>query len=473
MSQTNLRIFVAVLLVALFVGFTAAAHADNELSKKDKKWLEEKVGAIVTAQEIKIYKDIDKKDRKLFKKIFWARRDPNPATEKSEFEKEFETKVKLANKQFKAKGVKGSATDMGKIFCLLGNPTRTEGGAQAATWIYDPNPKLGVPDGLTIQFKGNQMVTSEELENALERAKTRLISNPIAMYARDTEGWLLEPRANIDPNSPASLTLTALRETQATSSDVPFDTTIAFFRASEGAIYIPMLFEVDDAPLTWNNDTTDLTVFGAVENTEGFTIYQFQEPASVKKTAGGRTMYDIPMQLVPGQYKLYVGVRDNASATAGTQIMDLEVPDYFGSELVMSSVVVYNEGKEVSDPAGIPGHAFQFGAVKFQLASTFTKDDAIGIFFFLYGMGVDENGKPNITGRYAFYRDGERKGQTAEQPLQGNATQAVGNVEIPLNIPNFDKPGKWKMRVMVKDHILNKTLNHDFEFVLEGESETQ
>jgi GWxTD domain-containing protein len=472
MFQISLRALVPSLLVVLLMGSLAAAQSDNELSKKDKKWLEEEVGAIITAHEIKIFTDIDKDDRKLFKKIFWSRRDPNPASKDNEFEKAFERNAKQADKQYKVKGMKGSATDMGKVFCLLGPPSRVEGDAQAATWVYDPNPQLGLPDGVTIQFQANRMVPSEDLEKDLERARTRNISNPTVMYSI-VEGRLLEPRGDFDPNSPANQILAALRESKATSSDVPFETTIAFFRASEGSIYIPILFEVDEASLTWQGDSADFTVFGSVENTDGFTIYQFEEPAKVKKSSDGRTLFEVPMQLVPGQYKLYLGVRDNPSATAGTQITDLEVPDYFSGELVLSSVVDYNQGKEVTEQAGTPGQAFQFGKVKFQPTRIFTKQDAIGLFFFLYGLGVDDNGKPNVTGQYVFYRGSQKKGQTGVEALPADANQSVGNAEIPLSISNFDEPGDWRMHIIVKDKVLNKTLTTDVEFVLEGESETQ
>lgn len=473
MFQISLRALVPSLLAGLLVGSMAAAQSDNKLSKKDRRWLEEEVGAIITAQEIKIFTDIDKDDRKLFKEIFWSRRDPNPASKDNEFEKELERKAKEANKQYKVKGMKGSATDRGEIFCLLGPPSRVEGDAQEATWVYDPNPQLGLPDGLTIQFKANRMVPSEDLEKDLERARTRNITNPTVMYSRDMEGRLLEPRGNFDPNSPANQILAALRETKAASSDVPFETTIAFFRATEGSIYIPILFEVDETPLTWQGDSADLTVFGSVENTDGFTISQFEEPAKVTKTSDGRTLFEVPIQLVPGRYKLYLGVRDNPSATAGTQITDLEVPDYFSGDLVLSSVVVYNEGKEVSEQAGTPGQAFQFGKVKFRPARTFNKQSAIGLFFFVYGPGVDDSGKSNITGQYSFYRGSQKKGQTGVEALPADANQAVGNAEIPLSIPNFDEPGNWRMHITVKDKVLNKTITADVEFVLEGESGTQ
>lgn len=474
MSQRNLRRLVPTLLVALSVGFTAAAQSDNELSKNDKKWLDQEVGALVTAQEIKIFTDIDKDDRKLFKKIFWSRRDPNPASKDNEFKKEFERRVKQANKEYKVKGMKGSATDMGKIFCLLGAPGRVEGDTQAATWVYDPNPQHGIPDGLTLQFKANRMVQTEDLDKALERAKTRNIANATVMYSRDMEGRLMEPRGSFDPASPANQILAALRETKAASLDVPFETTIAFFRASEGSIYIPIQFEVDEAPLTWQGDSTDLTVFGSVENTDGFTIYQFEEPAKVSKTNDGRTLFEVPVQLMPGRYKLYLGVRDNPSSTAGTQITDIEVPDYFSGDLVMSTVVLFNKDERVKEPPGTPGHAFQLGANKFQPTRKFSKKDSLNLVFHVYGIGVDASGKSNITGQQIFSRNGKLKGKTSDNPLQVTPDGlAGGQASIALNLPNFDQPGKWKVQVKVTDHILSKTLTQDVEFVLEGETVIQ
>jgi GWxTD domain-containing protein len=473
MFRLTFRTIAPLLFFAIVFGLAGAVHAqetkvDNELKGKDLRWLEEEVAPIITAEEENIYRAIDKKDRKLFKEIFWSRRDPQPRTKDNEFEDEFKNRRKAADKQYKSKGVKGYATDMGKVFILLGPPTRTEGSGPNATWHYDPNAKAGLPDGLTVKFAGGKMEASEDLEKSLELARNRLVTNPTVMYVRSMEGRLLEPRTS-DPNSPANQILTALRETKSTAADVPFETSFAYFRAAAGQIYIPILYEIDASTLTWQGDESNVAVFGLVENTEGFPMYQFDEPTKLKKASDGRTLAEIPVQLQPGKYTLYTGVRDNQTATAGTKIVELEVPDYFTGEFGMSSVVVYNMAQETTDQAGIPGHAFQFGTVKFQPAHHFTKDDAIGFFFFVYGLG-NIGGAPNITGQYIFYLDGARKGATKDEALQANESQAVGNAEIPLS--GFE-PGNYKLRIKITDHVLNKTLNEEIEFVVEGESATQ
>jgi GWxTD domain-containing protein len=468
MFQTKLRTVAALVSIAVLVGSASFVFAQDELKGKDLRWMEEDVAALITQEEINIYQAIAKDDRKLFREIFWSRRDTNPATDDNEFEKDFESRRKQADKQFKANKVKGYATDMGIVWLLLGEPASKEG----STWVYNANPDMGIPDGLTIKFNGNTMEASQDVVDALELVKQRHITNQMIQYVRNLEGKLLEPRKT-DPNSPSNLILTALRETQTPSSDIPFETQIAYFRASAGSIYIPILYELDGNALTWNGDKTAITAFGMVENEQGFPIYQYEEPDEIAKANDGRTLYDVPVQLQPGKYKLYVGVRDNTTSAAGTQIIDLDVPDFYASELIASSVLVYNHAEQVVEPAGTPGHSFQFGPVQFQPADQFVMEDTIGVFAFIYGMGRDASGNADLTGQFIFTMDGERKGATREQPLKATEEQAIVSTEIEFASIKAFVPGNYKLQIKVKDKITNKTLTEEVEFVLTGNAPTQ
>ena len=150
----------------------------------------------------------------------------------------------------------------------------------------------------------------------------------------------------------------------------------------------------------------------------------------------------------------------------------VEVPTFEGDEMTMSSLVVYSEGREVDEPAGTPGHAFQFGPIQFvQMPGdvfTYSTSDSIGVFYFVYGYGVDEAGKPDLTGQYVFFKDGKRRGQTAAEPLQAGLDQAVGNAEIPL--ASFE-PGNYKLQIKVVDRITKKTITDELDFIVEGVSE--
>jgi GWxTD domain-containing protein len=54
---------------------------------------------------------------------FWQRRDPSPATPENEFREEIERRIQFADTRFAADEKKGSETDRGLVFVLLGPPS--------------------------------------------------------------------------------------------------------------------------------------------------------------------------------------------------------------------------------------------------------------------------------------------------------------------------------------------------------------
>ncbi|MGH9324487.1 MAG: GWxTD domain-containing protein, partial [Vicinamibacteria bacterium] len=85
MLQNQLRVIALAFVLAL----AGAAVAQEKLSKGDKNWMEKEVGPIITAQEKATFEEIHKDDRKLFKDLFWMRRDFNPQTSENEFQEDY------------------------------------------------------------------------------------------------------------------------------------------------------------------------------------------------------------------------------------------------------------------------------------------------------------------------------------------------------------------------------------------------
>ena len=457
--------------LTLLVGSSAYAKGDK-LSKDDKKWLEEEVAALITAEEIEIFKDLKSKDRKLFKEIFWARRDPNPMTPKNEFVEDYRERVKAADENIKNVGMKGSRSDMGHVAILLGSPAENNREGQVVTWRYDPNPALGIPDGLTVRFRdmglGLRRVGSDDVDVTLERIKTLYLMNRGVTYSTDDDGRLLKPASQFDPNSPAKKLLQEMIDTQTENPAIPFEAKSSFFKAQEGAVYVPVLFEINAEALTWKKDKAAATIFGAVQNAEGQTLFPFEEPVELENK-NGIAVYEMPLQVAPGSYTALFGVLDNESNTVGTRIFPVEVPDFGGDEMTLSSVVAFSHERAVESVAGTPGHGFQFGKTQFVPSKTYLTSGYIGLFYFVYGFGVDEEtGEGNLTAQYIFFKDGKRRGQTAPEPLQVESNLAAGLAQIPL--ASFE-PGDYKVRVKVIDKITKKTIIEEIEFVVEGASE--
>jgi GWxTD domain-containing protein len=504
MSQNRLRV-VALASGLLVAGGAVAALAQDKLSKNDKTWVEKEVGAIITAQEKATFEEINKDDRKLFKDLFWMRRDFNPVTSENEYQKDYMARVKAADENFRGGGTKGSESDMGKIFLLLGGPNQQqrggkpgsepgpqpgaapgsvgedpasesgvgslggdEEGAQAMTWVYDPNPALGIPNGISVPFRqqagfGFRMVPSDDLTKQLERVKERLVANPAVNYARDESGRLRKPDMKFDPNSPAKLALKALQETGQTSEAIPFEVSSSFFRASGGQVYVPL-----DFVLGSGLNAAKAMVFGSVVS-DGITVYQFEESAEIVTDAGGRQVWEMPLQVQPGTYKLYLGVMDEAGTTTGTKIVDLTVPDLSTTELQLSSILMFAEGKQIGEAMGSPGRAFLLGGYHFtpKREMVYTNKDQLSGVFYAYNYGV-EGDKPNLTVHLSFFLEGQARGATKEEPFMLQTPEmALTIFDIPLSIPNFKEPGNYKVTVKVTDQVTKKIVTQDIPFQIQ------
>jgi GWxTD domain-containing protein len=135
-------------VIAALLTLAPGAAMAQKLDKDAKKWLED-VKPIILADEEKTYRELkDKGDREEFQKIFWARRDPNPETPQNEFQEAYLKSKAEADTQFRVAGSRGSETDCGRVFILLGKPDemKSEPVGETAmlrtpeTWTYRDRP---------------------------------------------------------------------------------------------------------------------------------------------------------------------------------------------------------------------------------------------------------------------------------------------------------------------------------------------
>ncbi|GAI84861.1 unnamed protein product, partial [marine sediment metagenome] len=89
-----------------------------------EKWLDEVNYIIIDAEKEEFKKLKKDKEKEFFIKLFWAKRDPTPMTEKNEFKDEFYRRLAYVNKAFIYGYNRGSGTDMGKVWLYFGQPAR-------------------------------------------------------------------------------------------------------------------------------------------------------------------------------------------------------------------------------------------------------------------------------------------------------------------------------------------------------------
>jgi GWxTD domain-containing protein len=87
-------------------------------------WAEGPVRCLLSAEERRIFSRLsDPVSRSEFVTAFWRARDPKPETPENEFREEFEKRVAFADAHFTDGELRGSLTDRGVVFVLLGPPT--------------------------------------------------------------------------------------------------------------------------------------------------------------------------------------------------------------------------------------------------------------------------------------------------------------------------------------------------------------
>ena len=90
-----------------------------------ESWVADEVRWIITKDEAKSFKKLDSDAaREEFIALFWARRDPTPATSRNEYREEYLRRLRYVDENFGTSRRPGRETDRGRVYCLLGAPTR-------------------------------------------------------------------------------------------------------------------------------------------------------------------------------------------------------------------------------------------------------------------------------------------------------------------------------------------------------------
>jgi hypothetical protein len=334
---------------------------------------------------------------------------------------------------------------------MMVGPTAGMGEPTFVTWSYSPEPLLGIPRGLTVEFRSefgmdHRLVRSEDVERALDRARRLCICDRTLAYEFDEVGRLVAPAAAARGDDPLARALLSTRELTEASSQIVMEATPAFFCTPGEATYVAVLLEVEPDSLSWSDGVAEVTVSGRVDGAEGEPPARLRLRVALARDPDGRVRFDLPFALSPGRRELRLALQDDVSGAVGVRVVDLMIPDFHSAAPTMSSVVAYADALEVDGSPGTAGRAFQFGRVRFAPRREFRRNEKLGLLFYVYGLEATPDASPMV--RYAFFREGELCGQTAEKVLPVSGTQAIGNTTIPLASL---APGRYTLTVTVTD----------------------
>ncbi len=480
----------ALILALLIVGPAIALAAD--LDGDDKKWLDE-VRPIMLPDEEKAYKDLaDKADREEFRKIFWARRDPDLSTPENEYRPKYEAAREKADRDFRVTGRTGSQSDCGRFFILLGEPddTQVQVGSVSVLrrvpeiWIY-----FSKEGGR--QFEGGEARISFDedcrapsgVQAVLEGLAAEKIVQPQLEYRKGDDGRLVTLEDQLPKASPARALLDSPRQ------DFPAAIDIRFMKISEGVTGVVGLVRGEAPNLAIEErdgqKLVEVVVVTSAVGQDGTESGWSEQPVAAALQPDGSFLASFGMGVAPGEYTLKAGVvlPDGRGSVVSQSI---EAPSFDpvataadGTMSPLPSVASILFVREIEDlPAGSekdPKHylaAFRLGPM--QLHPFFGRDlrqsDTVSFFYLIYGLTVDPaSKKADAVVAFSILKNGRTPvAQAPENPI---TTEVTGSTIGPVPLQAYP-PGDYVVQLRVTDRLAKQTVVKNEKFrILAAEGE--
>jgi GWxTD domain-containing protein len=460
-----------------------------------------------------------------FVALFWARRDPTPTTPRNEFREEFEARVKYTDEQFTAGKKIGSQTDRGRVFIVLGAPSKVQrsdkkslteqgfgtnpeaGGGDAAArqvWVYEaPNAKdiFGTPIAYVNfidQYSRNEFVIdragrSADLTRATQYVVNKALTQPdlTTVPTYNTQAAPAPAAAHTPAPSTAPAAAPAVAAKTAFSTGA-YQTAVDEFRAAkinpyaskaiystwgefvtaDGTYFVPVSLYVPKA--TGLTADSSLTFFGAVTDENGKVVQVVEEPAKLMATAND-FYYDKSLSLPAGKYTATFGFAE-AGKPVSMVSTDMNLAGSIDPATPRISQLLLSNNIYPLQTAQLPNDPFAFGGVKVvpKADRAFRQADELWYFFEMLNPGRNDQGLPKV--QIKLDLEGKEAGsgrpvKASQPPREAEVNELRGvpghyGVGSAIPLANFE-PGDYTLKVKVIDTAASKTYNlsQDFKIV--------
>lgn len=474
-----------------------------------KRWLSQDVKYIITpAEKAAFLKLKTNEERENFIDTFWRLRDPDPDTEVNEFREQYYERFAYANEHF-ASGIPGWQTDRGRIYITWGKPDTVEaspsggsyerpsyqGGGSTTTypfekWFY--RHLDGPGDGVEIEFVDPtgtgeyRLARSPDDKDALGTVsglgRSQGQTNGAVSYQRVEDSplsWITRLSSLDTPPSPKFTDLLGVLTDGPVFDNNPlkFDVRVDYFRQSDNRVVTAFTIQADNKELSFGQTgglaTARMNILGritAVSNKRGGvfedSVVTTASPAELADSRSRRSIYQKPVVLSPGIYKVDIVVRDVESGNRGVVSLGFTVPRYDADTLSASSLVLASKLRSATSTD--VGGQFVIGNTKVvpNLSGVFTRGEDIGIYLQVYNAQVDQTTlRPAVDVDYVLLRNGkEVQRQKEDWTGLSDSGQRLTLARV-LSSSQLD-PGEYEIRVEMRDRVRGNSIETKGKFEL-------
>jgi GWxTD domain-containing protein len=490
----------------------------KELESPYKKWLNEEVPYIITAEERGAFKKLSTDDEKeQYIEAFWERRNPNPGSPENEFKEEYYRRIAYANEHY-ASGIPGWRADRGRIYIMYGpadevdshpsggSYTRTpeEGGGQTSTYPWETWRYRyidGIGTNIELEFvdptmTGEYHLTMDPGEKdallhvpnaGLTDMEAMGMSTKAARFQR-TDGMTIGQSMGGTPESMNEFTrldlyakiwkppevkfrdLKAVVTSKISTQLLPFDVRTDFIRVTDETVLTPITVQIAYRDLQFQNKDGVMhgvmDIYGQLTSLGGRNVNTFEESLVLdvpehefQRFVERKAVYQKAIPLRPGRYKLSLVMKDDLNGHMGSMEIGVVVPHFDENKLSNSSLILADLIQPL--PTNQVGTGpFVIGGTKVRpsVNQTFTRDQKLGIYLQVYNLGLDaKTHKPSLDVEYELLKDGKSLLAQPEDAakLKDASQQFTLEKQMPLSAL---QPGKYTVQIKITDNINKQTV---------------
>jgi GWxTD domain-containing protein len=501
----------------------------NEMETPYKKWLSEEVPYIITDTERAAFKKLTTDDeREAFIENFWERRNPSPGSPENEFKEEYYRRIAYANEHY-ASGIPGWKTDRGRIYIMYGpadeidsHPSGgsyerpdSEGGGETSTYPFEDWRYRyidGIGENIILEFVDTTM-TGEYRMTMDPGEKDALLHVPGAGLTmaeqmgmtqggskmdrfNRTDGMTMGQSMGGTPESMEEFTrldlyakifqppavkfkdLKAVVTSKLSANLLPFEVRSDFIRVTDETVLTPVTVQVANSDLQFQNKEGVmhgvLDIFIEITSLGGHIVNTYEKSLALdvpqhefQQYDGHKSVFQYPVPLRPGRYKLSVVLKDDLNGHTGSEELGIVVPTYGDDSLTHSSLILADQILPL--PTSQVGTGmFVIGGTKVRpsVNNTFTRDQKLGIYMQVYNLALDDKThKPSFNVQYEVDKDGKALLDQPEDAANLKKASQQFTVVKTMGLGGL-APGKYTVQIKITDNIKKQTVSPSATFEL-------
>jgi len=264
-----------------------------------------------------------------------------------------------------------------------------------------------------------------------------------------------------------------------TSQLLPFSVRTDFIKITDDSVLTPITVQIPNREMQFENKDgvmhAVLDIYGELSTIGGRVVTTFEQAVSAdvpehdfQAYVNQKQVYQRPVYLSPGRYKLSIVIKDDHSGHMGSENLGIVVPQFSDGKLSTSSLILADLIQPLpTSEVGSGPYVIGGTKVRPSVNQIFTHKQDLGIYMQVYNLGLDpKTHHPSANIEYLISKGGKTVLTQTEQAA--NIKDASEQVTLEKTMPaKLLQPGKYTLQIKITDKVKDQTDTQTTNFQVE------